>query len=275
MFLQKKEIKYSTNHYTTAKKKRTSTYFPQAQEERRLKTQRETITKMSTAVLPSSHFRFLHESDLPMVPLPDRWHSGERLFQDRVQVREAIQGASAIFRPSLTPQHQDFVPGLNYIFVGSLDEHGRPWVSMVCGPKGFMTSPDIKTLEIQTRISTTTSDGKGEETDRARVLDPILDNLLHGESFRQGKKMWSAVALDFTNRRRNKFNGVVYPEDILKADPATGEIHVRLTVEQSIGNVYIFLLHVRPFRSIALFLCSWLFFSRTSTKQIITFHVNR
>ncbi|KAG0038945.1 hypothetical protein BGZ82_010241 [Podila clonocystis] len=191
---------------------------------------------MSTAVLPSSHFKFLHESDLPVVPLPDRWHSGERLFQDRVQVREAIQGASAIFRPFLTPQHQDFVLGLNYIFVGSLDKHGRPWVSMVCGPKGFMTSPDIKTLEIRTRISNTTSDGKEEEKDRARVLDPILDNLLHGESFRQGKKMWSAVALDFTNRRRNKFNGVVYPEDILKADPTTGEMHVRLTVEQSIGN---------------------------------------
>ncbi|KAG0082159.1 hypothetical protein BGZ92_011888 [Podila epicladia] len=193
---------------------------------------------MSTAVLSSSHFKFLHESDLPVVPLYDRWHSGERLFQDRVQVREAIQGASAIFRPFLTPQHQDFVPGLNYIFVGSLDASGRPWVSMVCGPKGFMASPDIKTLEIQTRISTTTatSDEKEGEKGRARVLDPILDNLLHGESFRHGKKMWSAVALDFTNRRRNKFNGVVYPGDILKADPVTGEMHVRLTVEQSIGN---------------------------------------
>ncbi|KAG0320082.1 hypothetical protein BG000_003695 [Podila horticola] len=115
-----------------------------------------------------------------------------------------------------------------------------------------MTSPDIKTLEIQTRISTTTSDGKGEETDRARVLDPILDNLLHGESFRQGKKMWSAVALDFTNRRRNKFNGVVYPEDILKADPATGEIHVRLTVEQSIGNCpkYITIREMAPLKNL-------------------------
>lgn len=185
---------------------------------------------MSTAVLPS-HFKFLRESDLPVVPLPDRWHRGERLFQDMVQVREAIQGGSATFRPFFTDQHKDFVAGLNYIFVGSLDGQGRPWVSMVTGPKGFMSSQDIKTLEIRTRITT---DGQGEKHG-TRVLDPILDNLLHGETFRQGKKMWSAVALDFTNRRRNKFNGVVYPEDIM-ADATTGEMHVRLTVEQSIGT---------------------------------------
>ncbi|KAF9368805.1 hypothetical protein CPC16_005010, partial [Podila verticillata] len=182
---------------------------------------------MSTAVLPS-HFKFLHESDLPVIPLPERWHRGERLFQDMVQVREAMQGASAIFRPFLTDQHKDFVAELNYIFVGSLDEQGRPWVSMVTGLKGFMSSPDIKTLEIRTRITT---DRQGDN-DGTKVLDPILDNLLHGEAFKQGKKMWSAVALDFTNRRRNKFNGVVYPEDIM-ADATTGDIHLRLTVEQS------------------------------------------
>ncbi|KAF9305986.1 hypothetical protein BGZ74_008060 [Mortierella antarctica] len=102
---------------------------------------------MSTAVLSSSHFKFLHESDLPVVPLADRWHRGERLFQDRVQVREAIQGASAIFRPSLTPQHQDFVPGLNYIFVGSLDESGRPWVSMVCNCPKYITIREMAPIE--------------------------------------------------------------------------------------------------------------------------------
>lgn len=197
---------------------------------------------MSTAVLPS-HFKFLRESDLPVIPLSDRWHWGERQFQDMVQVREAIQGAGTTLRPFFTDQHKDFVAELNYIFVGSLDGQGRPWVSMVTGPKGFMSSPDIKTLEIQTRIAT--SDGQGEK-DETRVLDPILDNLLHGEVFKQGKKMWSAVALDFTNRRRNKFNGVVYPEDIM-VDATTGEMHVRLTVEQSIGMMFIQSLHFLKF----------------------------
>ncbi|KAF9408329.1 hypothetical protein BGZ94_002348 [Podila epigama] len=214
-----------------------------------------------------------HESMLPVIPLSERWHPGERAFQERLSVREAVQGGSAYFRPFLTQQHQDFVPGLNYLFLGSLDVRGRPWVSMVSSrtKKGFLTSPDIKTLEMDVQlakvIGRTTSERGNINKDNnlnhnhnhnhsinnnksdLQILDPILENLVHGEAFRGGKRMWSAVALDFTNRRRNKVNGVLYPENVVVADSATGQLHVRLTVEQTIGNCpkYITIREMVPF----------------------------
>lgn len=162
------------------------------------------------------------------VPLRDRWHSGERWVQDQIHVRDQVERSSAIFRPYLTQQMQEFVPGLEYMFLGTLDSDGRPWVSILTGPRGFMQSPHSKILEIHV----------GNQNYEPEVVqDPIFRNLLSGESFSQGEKMmWSGVALDFSNRRRNKMNGVLHKEDLIKADPGTGDLHVKLTVEQTIGT---------------------------------------
>ncbi|KAF9363179.1 hypothetical protein BGX34_004683 [Mortierella sp. NVP85] len=171
------------------------------------------------------------------VSLYDRWHSGERKMQDLLHVREAVQNSSTIFRPYLTAQHQEFVPGLNYFFIGTLDQQGRPWVSILTGNKGFLHSPHSRTLEIKTRLETGNSGYDAQRKDLGHSIpDPVFSNLLSGETFKDGKRMWGGVGLDFTNRRRNKMNGVLYPGDLLVADEATGELHVRLTVEQTIGN---------------------------------------
>ncbi|KAG0051369.1 hypothetical protein BGZ83_003835 [Gryganskiella cystojenkinii] len=163
------------------------------------------------------------------IPLRDRWHSGEKWVQDQMNVRDQVEQSSAIFRPYLTQQMQEFVPGLEYMFLGTLDSDGRPWVSILAGPKGFMRSPRSKTLEINI--------AKHELRGLEGVHDPIYNNLVSGESFSQGDKtMWSGVALDFSNRRRNKMNGVLNKKDLLVADPTTGELHINLTVEQTIGN---------------------------------------
>ncbi|GJJ77636.1 uncharacterized protein EMPS_09995 [Entomortierella parvispora] len=163
------------------------------------------------------------------VSLRDRWHSGERWVQDQIHVREEVEGASAIFRPYLTTQMQEFVPSLEYMFLGTLDSRGRPWVSILTGPKGFMKSTHGKILEVVVKGN------KDEEPEE--VSDPLYSNLLNGESFGHGEKtMWSGVALDFSNRRRNKMNGVLYKDDLLVNDEKTGELHVMLTVEQTIGN---------------------------------------
>ncbi|KAI1291646.1 hypothetical protein EDD11_008808 [Mortierella claussenii] len=170
----------------------------------------------------------------------DRWHSGERKVQDLLHVREAVKDHSSIFRPNLTLQMQDFVSGLNYFFMGTLDSSGRPWVSILTGPKGFMQSPDSKTLEIKTRLDTNvvrlTDLTAIRERGATTKPDPLFSNLVDGERFKGGKRMWGGVALDFTNRRRNKINGVLYPEGLLTANESSGELHLRLTVEQTIGN---------------------------------------
>ncbi|KAK5814947.1 hypothetical protein F5H01DRAFT_206425 [Linnemannia elongata] len=174
------------------------------------------------------------------VTLYDRWHSGERKLQELLQVRESVKNHSSIFRPYLTTQMQDFVPGLNYFFIGTLDEQGRPWVSFLTGRKGFMSSPHMRLLEIKTRLE---GGAGGERHHKAAAAvqsstppDPLFHNLTKGETLSGGQRKWGGVALDFTNRRRNKMNGVLRPDDILRVDEATGELHVLLTVEQTIGN---------------------------------------
>ncbi|KAF9902759.1 hypothetical protein EC991_004571 [Linnemannia zychae] len=178
------------------------------------------------------------------VGLYDRWHSGERKLQDLLQVRESVKNHSSIFRPYLTTQMQDFVPGLNYFFIGTLDEQGRPWVSFLTGRKGFMNSPHIRLLEIKTRLEGRAEAGAGQEryhkakaaVEGGPAPDPLFHNLTKGETLSGGQRKWGGVALDFTNRRRNKMNGVLSPDDILTVNEATGELHLLLTVEQTIGN---------------------------------------
>lgn len=169
----------------------------------------------------------------PTISLYDRWHSGERKMQDLLQVREAVQNNSSYFRPFLTVQMQEFVPGLNYFFIGTLDHQGRPWVSILTGDKGFLHASDDRTLEVKTQLTTSGTAGRDDAQGRG---DPIFSNLVEGETIRDGKRKWGGVALDFTNRRRNKVNGTLYPGNVLVADKATGELHVRLTVEQTIGK---------------------------------------
>ncbi|KAF9438921.1 hypothetical protein BGZ76_002920 [Entomortierella beljakovae] len=173
---------------------------------------------------------------IPNVELHDRWHSGERKVQDLMHVRELVQNHSSMFRPFLTTQMQEFVPGLNYFFIGTLDEQGRPWVSILTGQKGFLQSSDIKSLEIKTNLNEFLGAPSTATSQPHVPHDPIFSNLLNGETFKNGKRMWGGVGLDFTNRRRNKMNGVLYPNDLLEANGKTGELHLQLTVEQSIGN---------------------------------------
>ncbi|KAF9109275.1 hypothetical protein BGX27_007796, partial [Mortierella sp. AM989] len=177
------------------------------------------------------------------VSLYDRWHSGERKVQDLMHVREAVQNHSSMFRPFLTTQMQEFVPGLNYFFIGTLDGQGRPWVSILTGPKGFLQSTDIKSLEIRTTLT-----GSLDSDQPGAPSDPIFSNLARGETFKNGKRMWSGVGLDFSNRRRNKMNGVLYPDGLLASNEKSGELHLRLTVEQSIGNCpkYITIREMKP-----------------------------
>lgn len=99
-----------------------------------------------------------------------------------------------------------------------------------------MNSPHVRLLEIKTRL-----EGAGRHHKAAAAVqslappDPLFHNLIKGETLSGGQRKWGGVALDFTNRRRNKMNGVLMPDDILTVDEATGELHVLLTVEQTIG----------------------------------------
>ena len=51
-------------------------------------------------------------------------------------------------RDHMPEQHRNFYSELPFVLVGTVDDGGRPWASIVTGRPGFMTSPDPHTLVI-------------------------------------------------------------------------------------------------------------------------------
>ncbi|MFT0174042.1 pyridoxamine 5'-phosphate oxidase family protein [Paraburkholderia mimosarum] len=116
------------------------------------------------------------------------FHRGELEIQERVGVREKIgkQGRQAV-RRYLTPQHREFFPMLPYVFVGSVDVHGRPWASVLVGEPGFINP----TNEVSVSV-------------RARPLygDPLNESLAPGSDV-------ALLGVQFHTRRRNRIIGTV------------------------------------------------------------------
>ena len=81
---------------------------------------------------------------------PSPFHSGEQHVQQRVGVRESIEEIGQIaIRDYMPDQHREFFTQLPFIVVGSVDDDGWPWASMLHGSEGFISSPDSRKLEIR------------------------------------------------------------------------------------------------------------------------------
>ena len=134
------------------------------------------------------------------------FHSGEL----RMQLAAGKQAQVADFgrrmiRRYLTEQHRQFFSELPFVVLGSVDEEGWPWVSVICGAPGFAHSPDPVTLSIAARCCS---------------LDPAVARL------RPGMPLGLlGIALD--TRRRNRLNGRIRQAD---------KVGLTVTVDQSFGN---------------------------------------
>jgi len=151
--------------------------------------------------------------------MPDSpFHHGERLLQERAQVRDRMERfGSRVIRPALPEQHREFYGLLPFLVIGAVDPEGRPWASLLAGPPGFVSSPTPTALRV------------AAEPDAG---DPIRRALVPGA--RAG-----VLGIDPATRRRNRVNGR------LVANAGEG---LALRVEQSFGNCpqYIHQRRMRP-----------------------------
>ena len=77
------------------------------------------------------------------------FHPGELQAQHRMGVREKIERVAHRRIVGYMPdQHREFYASLPFVLLGTVDEQGRPWASIVAGRSGFMSSPDPLSLEI-------------------------------------------------------------------------------------------------------------------------------
>jgi uncharacterized protein len=145
----------------------------------------------------------------PMLMYMDKsspFHPGELLVQELSGVREEAEYLGQhMIRPFLSEQHRDFFSKLPFLVVGSMDDAGQPWASMLFGAPGFVWSPDVHTLCVSAR--------------------PVAGDPL-GQSLQPGAAL-GLLGIQLQTRRRNRLNGHV--RELTGAG-------FTLDVDQSYGN---------------------------------------
>ena len=80
------------------------------------------------------------------------FHEGELAVQARVGVREKMAGVGRrVVRDFMPDQHRELFEKLPYLLLGTVDDDGRPWASILFGPPGFVQTPDTRTMVISAR----------------------------------------------------------------------------------------------------------------------------
>lgn len=133
------------------------------------------------------------------------FHAGERQVQKRLGVEGIEAWASKVVRPYLPEQHRAFHTSLPFLIAAARDANARPWVTLLSGADGFITSPDDRSLRIDTRPA------PGDALENAFI--PGADIGLLG--------------IQPATRRRNRVNGRI------AADTSGALV---LAVDQSFGN---------------------------------------
>lgn len=153
------------------------------------------------------------------VPALKSWHKGEIAVQSFMNVPQRAPITNIL--NALPEQHRIFhCSRLFFLPVTTLDDRGRPWASVLAsntGTPGFIKSP----TESELAISVRTWDG-----------DPILQNLPQSATFDEGKKLFSAVGLETTTRRRNKFAG-----SVVEVTRDNHDLFLNIRVSQALGLV--------------------------------------
>lgn len=137
---------------------------------------------------------------------PSPFHAGEHAAQTRAGKRDMMEavGKTAI-RPFMPDQHRQFFEQLPFIVMGSVDDAGWPWASILAGGEGFITSPTDKQLDLNATALTD---------------DPLSKAMAKGAPI-------GLLGIEMTTRRRNRMNARV---------ASSGDDGIRLDVVQSFGN---------------------------------------
>src|SRR5215208_4466663 len=120
----------------------------------------------------------------------DPFHEGERYVQDRAGEREIAVRTGGIVGEMIPPRAIPFLAEQRMLAVGSVDERGAVWASVLVGARGLASSPDGRTVVVdRTRID-------------ASPADPLWSNLRVDADV-------ALLAIELGSRRRLRINGAV------------------------------------------------------------------
>ncbi len=114
------------------------------------------------------------------------FHAGERQVQERLGLRDKMDAfARRVVHEHMPDQHRAFYGQLPFVLIGSVDDRGRPWASLLAQGPGFMTSPDPQTLRV--------------------ASPPPFGDPLHG-NLKDGAPV-GVLGIELETRRRNRLSG--------------------------------------------------------------------
>lgn len=140
------------------------------------------------------------------------WHKGELAVHRKLKLTTINGTHFQSVLPSMPAQHQLFFSELPYFIASTIDGHGRPWASILCGQVGFVSPVSPNHLALCTTIA---------------AVDPIYKNL-------EGGGPVAGLGIQFSNRRRNKVFGRVLPSMVRLSSGR--ELQLILTTSESLGN---------------------------------------
>ncbi|SHH09646.1 pyridoxamine 5'-phosphate oxidase family protein [Cognatishimia maritima] len=150
-------------------------------------------------------------------------HKGELLLQERLNTPQLIvDGLPHFIDRDMPPQHADFFAGLSYLPLATLDNQGRPWISLLVTTADNDPSIGIKvegknTMDVVAQTS---------------PFDPFARALQQQPTSPGEERLFAGVGVDFSNRRRNKLAGSIGTASVEQA----GKLRLRLNSDQHLGN---------------------------------------
>ena len=135
-----------------------------------------------------------------MTPVYSPFHAGELEAQRRANVGDV----ASFIRYYMPDQHRAFFEKLPFLVVAGGDDVGQPWVTILEGPPGFVSTLDPRRLSIAARL---------------HPQDPLAAALSASAGV-------GILGIDLATRRRNRVNGLIRAAD-------NGLV---IEVRQSFGN---------------------------------------
>jgi predicted pyridoxine 5'-phosphate oxidase superfamily flavin-nucleotide-binding protein len=144
------------------------------------------------------------------------YHAGEKTIHERLGIadQQEEKGKSYI-RPFMPDQHREFFSNLPFLVVGSVDEKGWPWASILFDEPGFISTPDDTHIQIAALPHET---------------DPLSKNIKPDAPL-------SFLGIEMHTRRRNRVNVSV---------DSVSENGFATRVDQSFGNCPQYINHREP-----------------------------
>ncbi len=150
-------------------------------------------------------------------------HRGELLLQERRKTpRALVDTIPQYIQHDMPQQHAAFFAGLPYLPLATLDDRGRPWVSLLVTQSQNDPSVGIKVSEHSTT----------NVVAETNPYDPFARSLTQDPLPGSDGRLFAGVGVDFSNRRRNKIAGSIRDLSVEN----TGKISLELASDQHLGN---------------------------------------